>query len=46
MDQGCQIFLGATYPNRKNIPKTGKMYPKQEKCTQNRKNVPKTGKIY
>jgi hypothetical protein len=25
-DQGCQIFLGATYQNGKNIPKDHKMY--------------------
>jgi hypothetical protein len=25
-NQGCQIFLGATYQNRKNIPKWGEIY--------------------
>jgi hypothetical protein len=24
--QGCQIFLGATYQTRTNIPKRGKLY--------------------
>jgi hypothetical protein len=25
--QGCQIFLGTTYPNGKNIPNNHKIYP-------------------
>jgi hypothetical protein len=32
-EQGCQIFLGAWYQNRKNVPNEYKMYQMNTKCT-------------
>jgi hypothetical protein len=31
--QGCQIFLGITYQNKKNVPNNRKIYQKATKCT-------------
>jgi hypothetical protein len=38
--QGCQIFLGTTYQNGKNIPKDHKIYQMATKYTKWPQNIP------
>jgi hypothetical protein len=44
--QGCQISIGKTYQNWKNIPKDRKLYQMTTKYTKGSKNIPKGHKIY
>jgi hypothetical protein len=44
--QGCQIFLGATYQNGKNIPNNHKIYHITIKYTKCQWNIPNNHKIY
>jgi hypothetical protein len=44
--QGCQIFLGTWYQNRKNVPNGHKMYQMDTKCTKWTQNVPNGHKMY
>jgi hypothetical protein len=45
-DQGCQIFLGEYYPNRKNVPNEHKMYQMVIKYPKCLLNIPNGHKIY
>jgi hypothetical protein len=44
--QGCQIFLGATYQDGENIPKDRKIYQLAVKYTKWPQNVPNGHKMY
>jgi hypothetical protein len=45
-EQCCQIFLGAAYQNRKNVPNNYKMYQIAIKYTKWLQNLPNGRKIY
>jgi hypothetical protein len=44
--QGCQIFLGTTYQNGKNIPKNHKIYQMATEYIKWPQNIPNGHKIY
>jgi hypothetical protein len=44
--QGCQIFLGTTYQNVKNIPNNHKIFKMATKYTKWPQNIPNGHKIY